>query len=831
MAKERDGDAGNNEETEREPEQQLQQESQQQQQQQQQFGTSGTVLEAAFVDPSYQWPPPDGVGKNAIELQASVSLVLDDNESVKTTESEKERMTIPENPATGAIKSNSNNKTKGDGSGAKWWNCCRGGSGGDTAIIDLAEYEKKKRAALKHRKKHYASKKARAKQLRMKNRYNRVPEGILIYRLDTATQSISLMSDINDKTDTGTLIRNITITSVRPSSDKSRRGMILKGIVNAPDDDDDDDYEDDDEVENGSLSRNKSNTKSQQEVTLVACEQRTAIAWLEAIDLMLANKPRMGDTFKNSQQKGNGWNKKRLSGRELDQIEGQYLNLASYSNKLIRANKGGNKKTGSGTVGMYYSIENNNDKNKFKDEEEIFEEEALESIAKRRAVIKDSWDFYRMICSLLRDRRKYNEVFRRLQLDPVYPYLHSMTGLNDPGDTGYENTDKEVIQKDLVRYQTMTRTEVADDLCKQAEKAMPSLVEICKALAGSLGMEEVGIGPIKETQAALKKAEKKYDGDLLKITDFCRALLVVKDLPSLLALLELARDSFGPLIRRVKMSSLKSDHKSLPGGYRHCVVNVELKDHICEIQVHIWPMWLVCGVDGFRHYRHCVEYNTDSFENAFDALEGLDRKTMAELIVMAEEAVAETPLDSLEWFQEKFILDYFAEVGLFMNHGLYVWAEITLRQLIRLRTESPDIGPDHHETILLYSYLEEVLKMLGKNKEAKEIRARIRDNTKRLKSEKDEAEKSMWDFVMAAPTEALDMVLDPNKKEREEEQKLRKEVKASKKQWRSIRKQRFSFLDANVTASGDSMNGMSVIVTTAGVEEKKIDDSSTEIKT
>ena len=294
MAKERDGDAGNNEETEREPEQQLQQESQQQQQQQQQFGTSGTVLEAAFVDPSYQWPPPDGVGKNAIELQASVSLVLDDNESVKTTESEKERMTIPENPATGAIKSNSNNKTKGDGSGAKWWNCCRGGSGGDTAIIDLAEYEKKKRAALKHRKKHYASKKARAKQLRMKNRYNRVPEGILIYRLDTATQSISLMSDINDKTDTGTLIRNITITSVRPSSDKSRRGMILKGIVNAPDDDDD--YEDDDEVENGSLSRNKSNTKSQQEVTLVACEQRTAIAWLEAIDLMLANKPRMGDT-------------------------------------------------------------------------------------------------------------------------------------------------------------------------------------------------------------------------------------------------------------------------------------------------------------------------------------------------------------------------------------------------------------------------------------------------------------------------------------------------------------------------------------------------------
>jgi len=675
--------------------------------------------------------------------------------------------------------------------------------------MSLAEYERAKKSALKHRKKHYAGKKARARELRMQNRYNRVPEGILIYRLDTATQTVSLMSETHSKTDTETLVREFTIVAARASPDKTRRGMILTGIA-VPDDEDN---FGDTEKEGDESPRETT------EITLVACEQRTAIAWLEAIDLMLANKQRMGDTFKKSQK--NGWNKKNLSGRELDQIEGQYLNLASYSNKLIRANKG-NKKTSAGAAAsMYYSIENNNE---HKDEQQIFEEEALESIAKRRAVIKDSWDFYRMICSLLRDRRKYSEVFRKLQLDPVYPYLRSMTGLNDPGDAGYENTEKEVIQKDFDRYQQMTRTQVAEDLTKQAEKALPALVEICKALAGSLGMEEVGIGPIKETQAALKKAEKKYDGDLLKITDFCRALLVVKDLPTLLALLELARDSFGPLIRRVKLSSLKTDHKPLPGGYRHCTINVELKEHICEIQIHLWPMWLVCGVDGFRHYRHCVEYNTDSFENAFDALEGLDRKTMAELIVMAEEAVAETPLQSLEWFQEKFILDYFAEVGLFMKHGIYAWAEITLRQLVRLRTESPDIGPEHHETILLYIYLEDVLKMTGQEKEAKEVRARLKENDRRLKSEKDEAEQSMWDFVMAAPTEAIDMIMDPNKKEREEEEKLRKEVKASKKQWRAIRKERFAFLDSNASTASGAASIVVGSVTTAGVgDEKKVD--------
>ena len=337
--------------------------------------------------------------------------------------------------------------------------------------------------------------------------------------------------------------------------------------------------------------------------------------------------------------------------KELENIEESYLNLANYSNKLIRAGAlPGGKKGMGGAGGIYYAVQK-----KPNDDWDESEEEALEAIAKRRAVIKDSWDFYRMICSLLRDRHKYDEVFRRMQLDSVYPYLNSMTGLNDSGvvssseDGAYENPDKEVIQTDLPEYAAMTRTEVAQDLADKAQAVMPSLVEICKALAGSLGMEEVGVGPVKEVTAALRKAEKKYNGDILKVTDFCRAMLVVKDFPSLLALLELARDSFGPLIRRVKMSTLKADYKSKPGGYRDCIINVELKQHICEIQVHLWPMWVVCGVDGFRHYRHCLEYSTDSFADAYDALDGLDRKTVAELIVMAEEAVAATPLENLEW--------------------------------------------------------------------------------------------------------------------------------------------------------------------------------------
>lgn len=711
------------------------------------FGSYGTVLEAAFVDPAYTWPPADGEGRNAIELQASLSLLAEggDDGSVATTESQRQRMKIPPKPRTAAQAS-------------PWWKCCKSK---EAVTMTIEDWEIARQNAMKARKDHFAMKKAKSKEYRKQTRYSRVPEGIMIYRLDTSNQTLTLMSQPHPKTDTESLVHEMVIASAAPSFDKTRRGMILKSIDGKT-------------------------------LNLVACEQRTSISWLEAIDLMLANKGRLGDNIRKMESRE--WRKNNLSGKELDQIEGQYLSLANYSNKLIRtkAHKRAEKPSPSG---IFYSIEHT------RDPADEFEEEALESIAKRRAVIKDSWDFYRMICSLLRDRRKYQEVFRKMENDSVYPYLRSMTGLNDPGDSGYENIDKDVIQQDLARYSRMTRIQVAEDLCKQAKLALPALVEICKALAGSLGMEEVGIGPIKEVSAAMKKAERKYEGDLLKVTDFCRAMLVVKDFPTLLALLELARDSFGPLIRRVKLSSLKSEQKAKPGGYRDCIINLELKEHICEIQVHLWPMWVVCGVDGFRHYRHCLEYNTDSFQDAHDALEGLDRKTMAELIVMAEEAVADTPLDSLEWFQEKYILDYFAEVGLFMKHGLHIWAEITLRHLIRLRTQSPDIGPDHHETVLLYMYLEKVLTKLGKVTEAREIRKNILTKANYLKDETDgaEGEKSLWDAFLSGPQEAYDMIMDPNKKEREEEEKIRKEVKIAKKTWRAIRKERFAFLDNGTT--------------------------------
>lgn len=214
-----------------------------------QYSAYGTVLEAAFVDPAYTWPPPEGEGKNAIELQASVNL-LDDADSVHTTESEKERMTVPPKP-----------KMLAPAPKKKGFKCCGSSSGSDQELVALQQWELQKKAALDARQAHYDDKMTRAKDIRRKNRYNRVPEGILIYRLDTATQTLSLMSQPHSQTDTTTLVEEMVLAGARPAPNKSRRGMLLKGA-------------------DGTTT------------TIVACEQRTAIAWMEAIDLMLANKRR-----------------------------------------------------------------------------------------------------------------------------------------------------------------------------------------------------------------------------------------------------------------------------------------------------------------------------------------------------------------------------------------------------------------------------------------------------------------------------------------------------------------------------------------------------------
>jgi hypothetical protein len=217
----------------------------------------GTILEAAFVDPAYSWPPQDGEGKNAIELQASINL-MDDSASDCTTSSVKDRMKLPTKPP------------RPDGvprcgffrSGPLA--CCRS----DEAVVrqyanEMKKYEAQRMAALQARKEYAAAKRLRAKtkarQYRKDNKYNLVPEGILVYRLDTSTHVLSLVSTPHARTNVDLIPTEVTVLRANPSPDKTRRGIEVTAT-------------------NGQV------------YTLVACEQRTATAWLEAMNLMKAKR-------------------------------------------------------------------------------------------------------------------------------------------------------------------------------------------------------------------------------------------------------------------------------------------------------------------------------------------------------------------------------------------------------------------------------------------------------------------------------------------------------------------------------------------------------------
>ena len=150
-------------------------------------------------------------------------------------------------------------------------------------------------------------------------------------------------------------------------------------------------------------------------------------------------------------------------------------------------------------------------------------------------------------------------------------------------------------------------------------------------------------------------------------------------------------------------------------------------------------------------------------------------------------------------YHEKYIVNYFAEAGLFLKHKLWVWAEVTLRQLIRLRTESPDIGPQHEETIILNRHLITALEAQNKRKEAAQIRQRVDLYEKVRARNGDLADRefvSVWDSFLDASSDVYDIVIDPNRQEREKELETRKMVKKSKLAWRQIRAERFPFLEA-----------------------------------
>jgi len=409
---------------------------------------------------------------------------------------------------------------------------------------------------------------------------------------------------------------------------------------------------------------------------------------------------------------------------------------------------------------------------------------------------QNAWSYYLNINSLIFDSRVYDYEYEQIQDDPLYPYLNSLVGIADSGEDGFANENKRTSQEVRREYADMSSHRICHNLTKDAEKALPELKAICADLGSQLGIQTMAVGPIKKPSEALLKCEKKYGGDPLLITDYCRTSLFVKDIATLLALIEIVLSKYTSIVRRIKLSTLKSDHNPLVGGYRDCKINLVVGGHVCEIQVHLITMWLINEAAGYNHYKKCCEHNV--YPSSFDigrVLAGLSRDVLTDLVKISEDDMERMPIESLQQHQEEKIRDYFALASLYICHSRGAKAEYILRRTAKLRSESNKFGRFHAETLLHLQLLRKSLKLQHKYKSATAVKNQIRKIIS-MHRKGDEAEPKLSQLCAADQCGAFervcDMILDPAKTERHNEDQKAAIVDESRALWLRMRRTFFN---------------------------------------
>ena len=414
----------------------------------------------------------------------------------------------------------------------------------------------------------------------------------------------------------------------------------------------------------------------------------------------------------------------------------------------------------------------------------------------RAETVQNAWSFYLYINSLIFDSRVYDYEYEQIKDDPLYPYLNSLVGIADSGEDGFADENKRISQGARREYADMSSHRICHSLTKDAEKALPELKAICADLGSKVGIQTMAVGPIKKPSEALLKCEKKYGGDPLLITDYCRTSLFVKDIATLLALIEIVLSKYTSIVKRIKLSTLKSDHNPLLGGYRDCKINLVVGGHVCEIQVHLIKMWLIKEAGGYNHYKKCCEHNV--YPSSFDigrVLAGLSRDVLNDLVKISEDDMERTPIESLQHHQEEKIRDYFALASLYLCHSRGAKAEYILRRTAKLRSESSKFGRFHAETLLHLQLLRKSLKLQHKYKSATAVKNQIRKIIS-MHRKGDAAEPNLSQLCAADQCGAFervcDMILDPAKTERQNEDQKAAMVDESRALWLRMRRTFFN---------------------------------------
>mmetsp|Transcript_18688 Transcript_18688/g.27532 ORF Transcript_18688/g.27532 Transcript_18688/m.27532 type:complete len:220 (+) Transcript_18688:3-662(+) len=211
-------------------------------------------------------------------------------------------------------------------------------------------------------------------------------------------------------------------------------------------------------------------------------------------------------------------------------------------------------------------------------------------------------------------------------------------------------------------------------------------------------------------------------------------------------------------------------------------------------------MWNICSVDGFQHYQNWQKCDMDSYDGPNDAISDIGKDEIGELVNLAEHEVSNNPPSSLNWNEEERVVHYFALICLYIKSDLFHKAESILKQLIQLHLDTAADQPLHHDNLFLHILLEKALRGQGKVTEADKVVKYLQQ----FGEKEEESAPSLWNSL-TSPSSALDMIIDPNKRRREEEEKFNYEVRKSKDYWLQIRNTRFVCLKAVEPSSCPAM--------------------------
>ena len=360
----------------------------------------------------------------------------------------------------------------------------------------------------------------------------------------------------------------------------------------------------------------------------------------------------------------------------------------------------------------------------------VIEDEAKpETVTIESAIAKDGFDFFIMVNSLVRDREKYYYIwkqdlvedaglFKRLCMIEEFPLSQDAPILQCPPTQGTPPS----LSSAALFYR------------KMSERALPKLLVIAKRICLRLGIESIGLGPVKTEKRAVEKASRKYKGDIRAVKDWCRVMIVCDDFMQLVAAIELVRAKLSQVLVRLKLRSLTDPEGQLAGGYRHCLVNLLLEDHICELVITTKSMFSVCENRGVRHYFHCMDLEIDSLSDVRLLMKGAPSEQRSQMIAEAEKRFPKLRTDvKVEYMSEYTINVLHSLTYMIMMNKYYKWASLNLKRLLALRVN--EFPVQHPIIINLKEMLAECYNNMGKMVENQLIMTDISETSKATKVE------------------------------------------------------------------------------------------------